>query len=539
MTSEENSSISSLDKQDIERQAWTDLTASNIIGEQGEGIVTRAQAEKISSGAEEKEKNIRVGSEDECTESESELEEIYREPVDDTNINMVDEDRSGENIDPNVSGTNSQSGQSNGSSGTTGTNGTGEIMVYKKDGVKVKPLTTMEPVQVRTFLHQVDVAEKNGQRISIAAHIEGEALDTLVVRCADTSNNEMVKDVLRKIKDKEMEKAKTQPMDLIKSGLVWSKAADKSNDQKCEQFFRKLEVMLHFINAEENMRVGTLSRERFMEAVVQKLPSGLMIQPKQVEFNQNWQTYDGLKALVENRLPLLEQTGTRGRVNQVCHAPVEYGQPVEYSLNKVEQAIFNGKAEISKQQPPPPRQAPRGQYGHQQPQQYGHPQQYGQPQQQQYGAPQQQYGNQGQGQGAPRGPLRNIPVMKPAGPVRTFGQNTFSQAVQGNGQNQSNMQNMGHQNQDMNQGGGFPANQEFFPGNCWTCGQYGHKGSQCTVPRNDQFFENLRQYKERQGQIFNLNSDQTRECQLEVGTPGGAWIQVQGCLDSGADGNVQ
>ena len=79
-----------------------------------------------------------------------------------------------------------------------------------------------------------------------------------MVRCADTSNNEMVKDVLRKIKDKEMEKAKTQPMDLIKSAPTWSKAADKSNDQKLEQFFRKLEVMLHFINAEENMRVGTL-----------------------------------------------------------------------------------------------------------------------------------------------------------------------------------------------------------------------------------------------------------------------------------------
>ena len=92
-------------------------------------------------------------------------------------------------------------------------------MVYTKDGVKVKPITTMEPVQLRTFLHQVDVAEKNRQRISITAYIEGEALDTLVVRCADTSNDEIVKDVLRKIKDKEMEKAKTQPMDLIKSGL--------------------------------------------------------------------------------------------------------------------------------------------------------------------------------------------------------------------------------------------------------------------------------------------------------------------------------
>ena len=235
MTSEENSNLSSLDKQEIvERQAWTDLVASNIIGEQGEGIVTRAQAEKNISTTGENGKNIETNLVDEHTESESELEKIDVEPVDNTNTNMVDEDRSGENIDPNVSGANSQSGQSSRSSGTTGTTGTGEIMVYKKDAAKVKPLTTMEPVQVRTFLHQEDVAEKNGQRISIAAHIEREALDTLVVRCADTSNNEMVKDVLRKIKDKEMEKAKTQPMDLMKSGLTWSKAADKFNDQKCE-----------------------------------------------------------------------------------------------------------------------------------------------------------------------------------------------------------------------------------------------------------------------------------------------------------------
>ena len=125
MTSEENSSISSLDKQDIERQAWTDLTASNIIGEQGEGIVTRAQAEKNISSTGGKEKNIEADLVDEHTESESELEEIlYEEPVDNTNTNMVDEDRSGENIDPYVSGTNSQSGQSSRSSETTGTTGT-------------------------------------------------------------------------------------------------------------------------------------------------------------------------------------------------------------------------------------------------------------------------------------------------------------------------------------------------------------------------------------------------------------------------------
>ena len=105
---------------------------------------------------------------DECTESESELEEMNEEPVDSIDTNMVDEERR-ENIDPNVSEKNSQSGQSSHSSGTAATTVTGEIMVYKKDGVKVKPLTTMEPVQVRTFLHQVDVAEKNGQRISIAA----------------------------------------------------------------------------------------------------------------------------------------------------------------------------------------------------------------------------------------------------------------------------------------------------------------------------------------------------------------------------------
>ena len=110
MTSEENSSLSSLDRQDIaERQAWTDLAASNIIGEQGEGIVTRAQAEKNISSTGEKGKIIEPNLVDEHTESESELEEIYEEPVDNTNTNMVDEDRRGENIDPNVSGTNSQS----------------------------------------------------------------------------------------------------------------------------------------------------------------------------------------------------------------------------------------------------------------------------------------------------------------------------------------------------------------------------------------------------------------------------------------------
>ena len=61
---------------------------------------------------------------DEHRESESELEEIYEESADNTNTNMVDEQRSGENIDPNVSETNSQSGHSSHSGGTTGTTGT-------------------------------------------------------------------------------------------------------------------------------------------------------------------------------------------------------------------------------------------------------------------------------------------------------------------------------------------------------------------------------------------------------------------------------
>ena len=49
-------------------------------------------------------------------------------------------------------------------------------MVYKKGGVKVKSLISMEPMQVPTFLHKGEVAEKNGQRMSIAALIESEAL---------------------------------------------------------------------------------------------------------------------------------------------------------------------------------------------------------------------------------------------------------------------------------------------------------------------------------------------------------------------------
>ena len=80
----------------------------------------------------------------------------------------------------------------------------------------------------------------------------------------------MVKDVFRKIKENKMEKAKTQRMDLIKSGLIWSKEADKSKDK----------IMLRFINAEEKMRAGTMSRKPFMKSAAQKLPTGLMTQPK-------------------------------------------------------------------------------------------------------------------------------------------------------------------------------------------------------------------------------------------------------------------
>ena len=36
---------------------------------------------------------------------------------------------------------------------------------------------------------------------------------------------------------------------------------------------------------------------------------------------------------------------------------------------------------------------------------------------------------------------------------------------------------------------------------------------------------------------MNLNSVQNSQYQLEVGTPNGAWIQVAGCMDLGADGN--
>ena len=428
-----------------------------------------------------------------------------------------------ENVDPNQR-RNVNSGMQHSGMNTVG--GRDEIMVFKKDGVKVKPLTTLAPVAVRTFLHQVDVAEKNGQRISIAAHIEGEALDTLVVRCPNTGDNEAVKSILNKIKDKEMEKARTKPMDLIRSGLAWSNARDKSNDEKCQQFFEKLEVSLHFINAEVNMPIGTLTRERFMEAVVQKLPTGLLIPPKQVEYNQHLQTYDGLKDLVENRLPLLDQGVNRGRLNRVeegngqrqfgeeQQAIPRFGQEITYGINKVQQAVVNRQAEIPRPNPPPPRHAPRGQTYAQATNQQHVPQ-----------AP------------APRGPLQNIPVMRPTGPVRTFGQQAAQNAgppLTGNQYAQmGNGQGMGlNQPQDMQNG------QDYFPGICWKCNERGHRASQCPLPKNDLFFENLRMFHERKAQLMNLNSDQKKECQLEICTPAGAWVQVAGCMDSGADGNV-
>ena len=173
---EGNSSDDDVDVQGIPgEQTWTDLIMNNIIGEQAGGVKTGAQTGKEIDRA----TDIIVGevitdTDDRVTDSEASKADEYpgeaetdKKAVDSNSTNMAG-DEDGENRPPNIGGTNSQSGHSSNSNGTNGRREV--IMVYKKNGVKVKRLTSMEPVQVRTFLHQVEVAEKRPAHICCSTY---------------------------------------------------------------------------------------------------------------------------------------------------------------------------------------------------------------------------------------------------------------------------------------------------------------------------------------------------------------------------------
>ena len=83
-----------------------------------------------------------------------------------------------------------------------------------------------------------------------------------------------------------------------------------------------------------------------------------------------------------------------------------------------------------------------------------------------------------------------------------------------------------------------PKSLEHFSGYCWNCGQRGHRAEECSIPETEQFQKKLEEYREYKRQNRLVATEQSQKCQLEMRPHDGNWVQIKGCLDSGAVGNV-
>ena len=366
-------------------------------------------------------------------------------------------------------------------------------VIIKKDKVKISQLSDLTGRSIRIFLCQVNAARDAGQDVNLSSHIHPEALDQILCDCPDGTNSSIRK-YLEDLNEEERDMARNEPLVLIRTRLKWSDKAEMTNEQKLKDFIRNLKVHMRDIGI--GAPEGTLNRERVMQEVVKLLPSELLISTDSVTFNKKFQSVDGLKQLIENRLPLLHQ---KKKLNRVQAAPLDQTNYLtsrvqqlehqasfdqnQYLLNKVQQlekqVVVNRQAEIA---PKPPRN----------------------------------YATVAK-LAARQGPA----VMQPPPNVAT------PPLVQNN----LNAKPMREQKLGI-------GNKTPFNGTCWNCNQRGHRAEDCPLPETELFKQNLEKFRQMRAEIRHLGTEHSHKCQIEIQGREGNWVQVPGCLDSGADGNV-
>ena len=379
-----------------------------------------------------------------------------------------------------------------------------------KPKVKITNLTTLDPEEVSIFLNQVKSAEKLGVHIAASTYLTKNAFKLMKKRCKDLTDSWEVMKELEKIADRNKETARDRPLELVTSKLHWSKDPNKSVDWKCTDFFDQMEVLLLEIEEGRPEGLDILLRERFYQAAASKLPAAMQIDASEIAFNRGHQSLEGLKALAKSRLKFI-RSGRSRRLNQVSEyqetypgfeeitnyaypGPPEGIEQQEYWLNRVdqrkpEQKVVNRQAQASKPSTnqTPVRTARKS------------------------------------NQTAPR----NVPVMRPQ-PQQENKVSPYEGPLRSRNVQPEHDQSLPPQQDDP----------DFFPGNCWTCGEYGHSSATCKKRRGEMFYRNLEAYRERKGHIRAVGTPKKLDSHLEILSFNDDWMKVPGCFDSGADGNV-
>ena len=174
----------------------------------------------------------------------------------------------------------------------------------KKTKIKIDRLETLGLEDVQTFLHQVTCARQIGEPVCVAGFVAKKALTKLRAKCGDTTDDEKVLRALREVVREERKAFIHKPVVVVKETLKWSTDKELTNTQRNNQFFDDLLLLTR--EAELAGKFDNhLIKERVLIEAVNKLPVDLGVRAEDVRDDTNLHDIEELRKFVENRLGLL------------------------------------------------------------------------------------------------------------------------------------------------------------------------------------------------------------------------------------------
>ena len=386
---------------------------------------------------------------------------------------------------------------------------------------KIDKLEDLEPLNVRSFIHQIEVARTEGQPVRVPKYLKGKALQMLQAKKVNCTIDSMVLAALRDILEEDSKTLLNKPTLIVKDQLTWDTSTTLSVEKKCRKFFDDLELLTKESRAAGVLAHG-LTKERVIVAAVKKLPKELCILPDDVRDDHSLLEITALRKHVESRLDMLrnarfhkqQQNYRRANQNTVDNFTEPYSPTYAYDAERTNYNYTPTDSYAQHQDIP-------------------------------------SYGSYAQD------PVESPSKTYSIAWLREFLQPEYEPpmvcAVNAEPRRMNSPQ-------------------------CWNCHQYGHVAAECTLPPQPRLKENIEAFRrynarrprqtyqpreapreeppqqpqppppqepqhqpqpqqQRKPRILALDSGNKEEARLEI-YGHQSWTPVAGCLDSGSDGNV-
>ena len=101
---------------------------------------------------------------------------------------------------------------------------------------KIDKLEDLEPLNVRSFIHQIEVARTEGQPVRVPKYLKGKALQMLQAKKVNCTIDSMVLAALRDILEEDSTTLLNKPTLIVKDQLTWDTSTTLSVEKKCRKF---------------------------------------------------------------------------------------------------------------------------------------------------------------------------------------------------------------------------------------------------------------------------------------------------------------